>query len=805
MEYGFFDSAAKEYVINTYDTERPWINYLSNGRYTTLLSQTGGGYSFWKDPKSCRITKYRFDNQPQDRPGRYLYLRDQETGQYWANGWQPVLKNPEKWEARHGLGYSVIASQTDKIESSVTYFIPNDDDCEVWVTTIKNNDSRVRKLKVTPYVEFALFNAADEYTAYFNLRYFNDAKFEPDMNGLYYFMHFTWMDMGRVFMGLSEKITGYTLDRRHFIDKYRSEENPEAIETGKDHNTPVFGSDCCGAPSFEITLNPGEELKFSLVMGVDNNVEGRAKELISKYSNFTTCELELEKVRAKWNSLLSNFNITCPDTDINDMANVWNQYQAKVAFDWSRWASYYHTGTYRGLGFRDTSQDCLGTLHTFPELVREKIILLAKNMYEDGHAYHCFFFDGTGDATKYGDDHLWIINAVYNYLAETGDKSIIDEVVPYIEGSTGTIFEHMRRAVDYAFRESGPHGFPKMFFADWNDCLNNVCRKEKGEKGESVMVAMQLYQFGNQLIDIAKWVGKTDEVQDLVIKFEELRARINDIAWDGEWYTRAYTDDNNVLGSKTSEEGKIYLNTQSWAVFSGVADEKRATAAMDSVHSKLNSKVGIKLLDPPYTKFPQDVGSVIHYPGGIKENAGIFCHANTWAIIAECLLKRADKAMQYYTQILPPKVSKAIGHERYRVEPYVYCQFITGPDHPNHGAASHSWLTGTSVWSFVAISQYILGIRPTFDGLLIDPCVPKEWPEYEVRRVYRGATYNFKVTNPTNVTHGVKSITLNGKLIQATTLPIMPVGSVNTVEVVLGSAVVSDSKPEVIGQLSLSL
>lgn len=788
MEYGLFDNNAKEFIINKYDTERPWINYISNGSYCSLISQTGGGYSFWREPKFNRITKHRYDNIPQDRPGKYLYFRDMESGEYWSNGWQPVMKEPEAWQARHGLGYSVITSTYNKISTSASYFVPGQEDMEVWIIKITNNDSKTRKIKVTPYVEFSLFNALDEYLSYPNLRFFCDAEYSKDLNAILYFMHHhSWMNLGKVFMGLSIPISNVTMDRRLFLGKYGSETNPEVIITGKEDSKPVYGSDCVGAPEVDLELKPGQSIEFTVMLGVDNNKPGRVKELMAKYSNVDTAKKEMQAVKSKWENLLGNFHINCPDQDINDMTNIWHQYQLKVTFDWSRWASYYHTGTSSGIGFRDTNQDSLGMLHIAPELVRDKILLLAKNMYEDGHSYHSFFPEGgVADDRKYGDDHIWINTSTYHYVCETGDLSILDEVVPFIEGSTGTLFEHLVRSIEYALTVTGHHGLPKMFFADWNDCLNNICLKEKGEKGVSVMVAQQAYQFGNYLLQLAKWSKKEDRVKELPAKLENLKKVLNDVTWDGEWYTRAYTDEGRVIGGKESGEGQIFLNTQSWAVFANVADKEKGEKCMDSVYTLLNSEYGIKLLHPPFTSFPMDIGSTIHYPAGIKENAGIFCHANTWAIIAETLLSRGERAMQYYKQILPPLVAKKIGYDRYRVEPYVYCQFITGPDHQNHGAASHSWLTGTAVWTFVALSQYILGVKPTLDGLIVNPCIPKDWPGFEVNRKFRDAQYEIKVKNPSKVNSGVKKITLNGKELSSNVIPVQPAGSKNLVEVELG-------------------
>jgi len=764
MDYGGFSRDKKEFIINRFDTPTPWINYLCNGKYAALISQTGGGYSFFEDPKYQRITRYRYNNVPLDRPGRYVYLRDSDTGEYWSAGWQPVCRAPDAWECRHGLGYTKISSANEGISSEVTYFVPQDDNLEVWSIGITNAGKKKRTITATPYAEFALFDASEEFMFHPNLHYFSMAEYDSRDKAIYYSFYnkkkeYFKRNFSRAFFAVTNRaVRGYDCEREAFIGRYHSETNPEAIKSGRHKNSKVAGGNVIGALSVRLELKPGERKEVTVVLGVDAYENKLTPDrILRKYSDESHVSHELERVKKYWEEYTSKLKVETPDAAVNANINTWNQYQSRTTFDWSRYASLmYNTGTGRGIGFRDTSQDTLGVVHAIAPQVKEKILLLAKNMYEDGHAYHLFYPTvGTGEPKKYSDDHLWIIPSVYSYICETGDYSILEDKAPYIEGSSGTVYEHMVRAVNYTLANCGPHGLPRMFYADWNDCLNDIDRKGRGE---SVWVAMFLCYVAKQMAGLAEELEKTGDAKGFTRIYDEMKQRINNTAWDGEWYMRAFTDDGRPVGSKECEEGKIHINTQSWAVLSGVAGRARGIKCMDSVKKYLDTDLGIRICWPSYTSSPEDIGSLINYPAGIKENGAIFCHANTWAVIAEAMLGRADRAFGYYHKLLPVVAAKKAGAETYRVEPYVYSQFLFGPDHPQFGRGSHSWLTGTSAWMFRAFTDWILGVRATLDGLMIDPRLPASWDGFTMKRSFRGKQYDI------NVTQG--KVLVNGKLVR---------------------------------------
>lgn len=788
MEYGHFHEEEREFVITRPDTTWPWINYLSNGRYCALTSHLGGGYSFYQDPRYRRITRYRYNNVPADRPGKYVYIRDAATGSYWSPTWQPVGQNLEQWQCRHGLGYTTFRAVYDGIAADLCYFVPPEDNLEIWRITLRNLGRKKRELQLFPYVEFALFDAVEEFYSHPNLHYFAVADFFPPEGAVIYdfFMPGRFADMGKVFFTLSngELISGYDCDREQFIGLYRSENNPQVVEEGRSRNSAVIGGNAAGVLQAGLTLAPGAETTVSVFLGVTKNAADSARPYIEKYSRPEAVEQAFARLRQNWRDYLERLQVKTPEAAVDNMINTWNQYQCRVAFDWSRYASYFHTGTFRGIGFRDTSQDILGVMHAAPGEAAAKIKLLARHMYADGHSEHLFFpATGTGDPTRYSDDHLWIINAADSYVRETGDLALLEESVPYRDGGAGTLYEHMVRAIDYTLRHTGPHGLPRMFRADWNDCLDGVDREGRGE---SVWTAFQLHLALRQMAELAVLCGRSADAARFRQAGAAIRETINRTAWDGRWYIRAFTDAGTPLGSHTCAEGRIYLNPQSWAVISGAAPPERARLCMDAVHEHLATPYGLKLLHPPYRSFPPGVGSLLNYPPGLKENGAVFCHAHSWAVIAEAMLGRGDRAYQYYERILPPQVSKRVGQARYRVEPYVYCQFIFGPDHPHHGRASHSWLTGTAAWSFRSLVDWILGLRPTFRGLLIDPCLPSGWSGYEAVRYFRGGCYHIRVHKPVGICKGVAGITMDGARLDSSVLPLPEKGAVHRVEVEMG-------------------
>ncbi|MFA5335181.1 MAG: glycosyl transferase, partial [Candidatus Omnitrophota bacterium] len=542
MDYGGFSKDGKEFIINRFDTPTPWINYLCNGKYAALISHTGGGYSFFEDPKYQRITRYRYNNVPLDRPGRYIYIRDDGNGEYWSAGWQPVCRAPDAWECRHGLGYTKISSENCGIRSEVTYFVPLDDNLEVWSVCVTNTGKRKRAITMTPYVEFALFDASEEFMFHPNLHYFSTAEYDSRDKAIYYSFYnrkkgYFKRNFSKVYFAVTNReVQGYDCEREAFIGKYRSETDPEVMKTGRHRNSKVIGGNAIGCLSVRFELEPGEEQRAIVVMGVDAYDNRLTPDrILRKYSDENHVARELERVGGYWEGYTSKLSVETPDPVINANINIWNQYQSRTTFDWSRYASLmYNTGTGRGVGFRDTSQDTMGVVHAIAPQVKDKIKLLAKNMYEDGHAYHLFYPTvGTGEPKKYSDDHLWMIPAVYSYICETGDHRILDEKAPYIEGSSGTIYEHMARALEYTLSNCGPHGFPRMFYADWNDCLNDIDRKGKGE---SVWVAMFLCYAAKQMAELAEETGKAKDAGNFMKVYNGMKDKINDIAWDGEWY-----------------------------------------------------------------------------------------------------------------------------------------------------------------------------------------------------------------------------------------------------------------------------
>lgn len=778
--YGHFDPKNQEYIIDRYDTPTPWINYISNGHYCSIISQTGGGFSFFGDPRDFRISRYRYGGVAPDRPGKYLYLKDRDSGTYWSLGWQPVQKKPQSFECRHGLGYTIIKSKTEDITSQATFFVP-EEDCEIWLVRITNDSKQARHLDLTTYVEFSLRNALHEYLFYPNLKLFFQAHFDSQQNAIFYHQrHYNWHEMGRLFITASAKVNGFECDREKFLGHYRGEGNPQAIETSQFGGSTLNGGDGCGALNMSLTLAPGQSRTIVVILGAEKKDPAMVKRLQNKYFNVKNVEAALKKVKTDWQKYLDAFKIETPSLAANEMLNLWHPYQCKVAFDWSRFVSGYNTGTGRGIGFRDTSQDVMGVINFLPAKAAAKIKLLAKNTFKEGRSYHVFFpASGEGEPTKYADDHLWLVHAVYQYLMETGDLKILKDKVPYIDGQPSSLYDHLKGAVTYTLKNLGPHGLPKMFFADWNDCLNDICRKDRGEKGESVMAAMQLVLAAKQLAEMAELFGSKTEAKKFSDIARKMKDKINTIAWDGAWYVRAFTDAGKAIGSAKCAEGKIYLEPQAWSVISGVAyDEKnkepwaRGKTAMDSVYKLLNTKNGIKLLSPAYYSFPDNVGSLIHYPPGLKENAGVFCHANSWAIVAESILGRSDRAFRYYEQILPSAISQRLGQEKYAAEPYVYTQFVFGPDHQEFGRGSHSWLTGTASWTYLAFTQYLLGLRPTAQGLKIDPCLPKNWPGFTAQRIFRGARYLIKVTRQGHQGCGIKKILVDGQKTEGNILPV---------------------------------
>jgi len=787
MQYGYFDDDKKEYLITQPNTPLPWINYLSNGKYCAMISNTGGGYSFYIDPRDLRILRYRYNNLPVDRPGRYIYIRDNHTSEYWSPTWQPVMKSLDSYECRHGLGYTKFSSSYQGIHSEILYFVPLEDNVEIWSLTVQNTSSERKELNIFSYAEFCLWSAISDQR---DLQYIQNvavAKYSEKNKAIFY--HLFDLSTYVAFFSSNGNITSYDCDREAFIGDYRSEANPISVEKGRCGDSQALGGNPIAATCNTIVLNPNESKKIIFVLGVIKE-KSQATQIIHKFEKFENVEIEFLKMKEAWDNYLKNLVAETPDKDFNSIINIWNPYQCKTTFDWARYVSFYETGIGRGIGFRDSNQDTLAVCQNIPKLVRNRLLELAKNQFEEGKVYHIYFpLTGKGDYPNYvnplmkffGDDHLWMILAVSNYLKETGDMSILEENVDYIEGSKEILYEHLRKAIEFTNNNTGPHGFPLIGTADWNDTLQ---LHGPNKNGESVMVAMQFHKALLDMSEIAKEFNNKNNIAKYNNLAKKVNEHINKHAWDGQWYVRAFTDDGEVIGSQNNEEGKIYLNTQSWAVLSSVAPLDRGFQCMNSVRKYLVTEYGIKLLNPPYTRFYPKLKGISTFPPGLKENASIFCHSNPWAEIAECVLGRGDIAYEYFKKIAPTSKNKIA--EIHQTEPYIFSQMITGNDHPKFGAAKNSWLTGTASWTLKAATDWILGIRPEFHGLKIDPCIPKKWNKFRVIRNFRNAIYDIQFLNPEYLSKGIKKIKLDNVIQENNILPVFNDGKKHAVEVIIG-------------------
>jgi cellobiose phosphorylase len=785
LEYGHFSRDAKEYVITRPDTPTPWINYLSNSEYCAIISNTAGGYSFHIDPRERRVLRYRYNNLPLDRPGRYLYIRDNKTGTYWSPTWQPVLKQLSAYECRHGLGYTRISSTYMDVEAEVTYFVPLDENLEIWMLTLKNASREAKELTVFSYAEFCLWQATGDQT---DLQYRQGLAIARLEDGvIFYNLHD--LSTGYAFFASNGTVTGYDCSREKFIGLYRGESNPVAVERGRCSNSEARGGNPAAATSNSVKLGSEEDETIIFVLGVAKE-KPEANRCVQKFKNKADVDAELQRLKQHWSSYLGSFNAATPDKEFNLAVNVWNPYQCRTTFDWSRYVSLYETGIGRGMGFRDCNQDTLGVVHAFPKRVRQRILDLARNQFESGRAYHVYYpITGKGGFPDYAkpqmqffsDDHLWLILAVCEYVKETGDMTILDEKASFVEGSAATLYEHMKRSVGFTLNNMGSHNLPLLGTADWNDPLNIP---GSNNAAESVWVAMFFHKVLLELTELCKEHNQGKDAQKFAALADETKTLLNRIAWDGEWYIRAFTDSGGLVGSSKCEEGKIYLNTQSWAVFSQIASEERAMKCMNSVKKHLDTEYGILLLAPAYSEYTPEVGSITSYIPGLKENASIWSHANTWAILAECMLGRGDQAYEYYRKLAPATKNRM--PEIHGAEPYVYAQTIAGRDHPDFGWARQSWLTGTAAWMMKVAMNWILGIQPQYHGLLIDPCIPKAWDGFEVTRSFRNAVYAIKVENLDHVCKGVKTVTVDGEPLKNSLLLVFSDGKKHIVKVTMG-------------------
>ncbi|HHU60526.1 MAG: glycosyl transferase [Bacillota bacterium] len=811
MKFGYFDDLNKEYVVTQPTTPYPWINYLGTEKFFSLISNTAGGYSFYRDARLRRITRYRYNNVPIDAGGRYFYIHD--NGDFWSPGWSPVKRELETYECRHGLGYTKIKGKRNGVSSEVTFFVPLNYNGEVQKVVLKNESSEAKKITLFSFVEFCLWNALDDMTNF--QRNFNVGEVEIKDSVIYHKTEYRERRDHYAFYSVNEEITGFDTDRDSFIGLYNGFDAPQAVSNGKSSNSVADGWAPVGSHSIDIELEPGEQKDLVFILGYVENKQDekweskgvinktKAVEMIKQFKTSADVDKSLEELNNYWTTLLSKYMLESHDDKLNRMVNIWNQYQCMVTFNLSRSASYFESGIGRGMGFRDSNQDLLGFVHQIPERARERLLDLAATQLEDGGAYHQYqplTKKGNDEiGGNFNDDPLWLIMSVSAYIKETGDYSILDEMVPFDndESKADTMFEHLKRSFYHVINNLGPHGLPLIGRADWNDCLNLNCfstepdesfqttTSKDGKVAESVMIAGMFVYTGDDFVELCKYKGFEDEAKEARKHLERMKETIMEHGYDGEWFLRAYDDFGRKIGSKENDEGRIFIEPQGFCVMAKLGlEDGRALKAMDSVNKYLDTPYGLVLHNPPYTQYYLEYGEISTYPPGYKENAGVFCHNNAWIICAETVLGRGDRAFEYYTKIAPAYTEEF--SELYKLEPYVYAQMIAGKDAGRHGEAKNSWLTGTAAWNFVAISQWILGIKPGFDGLEVDPCIPESWDGFKVTRAYRGSTYVITVKNPDNVSKGIKKIVVDGKEIEGSSLPVFNDGSEHMVEVIMG-------------------
>jgi len=809
MKYGYFDDKNKEYVITEPETPYPWINYLGSEAYFALLSNTAGGYSFYKDASKRRITRYRYNNVPTDVGGKYYYIY--ENGEYWSPSWAPVKAELDSYECRHGMGYSRISSKKKDIDTEILYFVPLGANCEIHRVKLKNTGEKKRNLKLFSFIEWALWDALDDMTNF--QRNFSTGEVEIEGSTIYHKTEYRERRDHYAFYTVNTDIAGYDTDRESFLGLYNGFHEPQVLKKGESSNSLASGWSPIASHSIEIKLEPGEEKTFIFQLGyVENSIEEKwvkpgfinkekAYKLIAEFNSEEKVEQGFIELKNYWNDLLTNFTVNSDNENLNRMVNIWNQYQCMVTYNLSRSASYFESGISRGMGFRDSNQDLLGIVHMIPDRARERILDLAATQFEDGSAYHQYqpLTKKGNDAVGSGvnDDPLWLIMGTSAYIKETGDYSILVEKVSFNSGKEATLFDHLEASFRHVVENCGPHGLPLIGQADWNDCLNLNCFSDrpgqsfqtlKGKtdsQAESVMIAGMFITTGPDFVELCRYMGKDGLAERANKQIDMMKKAIEDYGRDDSWFIRAYDYYGNKVGSVENEEGQLFIEPQGFCIMGGLGlDDGFAKKTLDSVKEMLDTEYGLVLLEPTYKTYHLELGEISSYPPGYKENGGIFCHNNPWIMIAETIVGNGSRAFDYYRKIAPAFLEDIC--DIHRTEPYVYPQMVAGKDAVNHGEAKNSWLTGTAAWNFVAITQWILGIRADFGGLCIDPCIPAEWDGFEVDKVYMGDLYKIKVSNPKHVEKGIVKMTLNGKEIEGNLFKAVGDGGVHQVEVVMG-------------------
>lgn len=809
--YGHFDDEHREYVITDPKTPWPWINYLGNEDFFSLISNTAGGYSFYKDAKFRRLTRYRYNSVPMDNGGRYFYLKDGDT--IWNPGWKPCKTPLDFYECRHGMNYTRITGRKNAVEASVLFFVPLHTWGEVQKLTLQNLGTETKTLKLFSFQEWCLWNAATDMENF--QRNFSTGEVEVEGSVIYHKTEYRERRNHYAFYSVNASIDGYDTDRETFVGLYNEFAEPEAVVEGRARNSFAHGWSPIASHYIEVTLAPGESRDFVFLLGYVENApeekfagkqtinKEKALRMIADFDTTAKVDRAFDELKAYWNSLLSVFTLKSGNAKLDRMVNIWNQYQCMITFCMSRSASFFESGIGRGMGFRDSNQDLVGFVHQIPERARARIIDIASTQFPDGGCYHQYqplSKRGNNDiGGGFNDDPCWLIFGTVAYIKETGDFSILDEMVPFDNqpGSEVTLFEHLKVSMNHVLNNLGPHRLPLIGRADWNDCLNLNCfswdpnesfqtteNKSEGSKAESLMIAGLFVVTGKDYVELCRHLGKHEEAERMAQAVSDMEEAVKKHGWDGNWFLRAYDFFGNKIGSHENEEGKIFIESQGWCTMAGIGlEDGFVDKALDSVKERMECEHGIVLNNPAYTTYHVEMGELSSYPEGYKENAGIFCHNNPWVIIGETVAGRGDDAWSHYTKILPSYVEEKY-QTLHKVEPYVNCQMVAGKDAARPGEGKNSWLTGTAAWMWYTVSEFILGIKPSYDGLTIDPCLPTSAKEYEVCRKFRGAEYIIKVKNPKGVNKGVRSLLLDGQRMEGNTVPFSE--GRHTVEVVMG-------------------
>ena len=830
--FGYFDDEHREYVITDPATPFPWINYLGNEDFFGLISNTAGGYDFYKDAKFRRITRYRYNSVPMDNVGRYFYVKDGDT--VWSPGWKPCKTPLDRYECRHGMNYTRITGEKNGVEASVLFFVPLKTWAEVQKVTLTNKSNETKRLQLFSYTEWCLWNAATDGENF--QRNLSTGEVEIDLQPegveegtvIYHKTEYKERRNHYAYYALTNaRADGFDTDRETFVGLYNDLSAPQCVTAGKSADSVAHGWSPIASHRLDIDLKAGESKTFIFLLGYAENEQEKkfaaathhptlltslgnldrtiinkehAKAVISRFATFEAVDAAFDQLHRQWDNLLDKFVVSSSDERLNRMVNIWNQYQCMITFCFSRSASFFESGVGRGMGFRDSNQDLVGFVHQVPSRARQRIIDIASTQFPDGGCYHQYqplTKRGNNDiGGGFNDDPCWLIFGTVAYVKETGDYSILDEMVPFDNqpGTEVTLMEHLRISFDHVVNNLGPHGLPLIGRADWNDCLNLNCfswdpnesfqtteNNSEGSKAESLMIAGLFVFTGKQYVELCEKIAKHSEAQRAQRHLDAMTEAVKQHGWDGEWYLRAYDFYGNKIGSNENEEGKIFIESQGFCTMAGIGQEDgMVDKALDACKQYLDSPHGMVLNHPAFTRYHVEMGEISTYPAGYKENAGIFCHNNPWVIIGETVAKRGNDAWEHYTKICPAWIQD---QQLHKVEPYVYCQMVAGKDAAKPGEGKNSWLTGTAAWNWLTITQFILGIKPTFDGLEIDPCIPSTLKEYSVKRTLRGAEFDITVKNPNGKQSGVSSIVLDGSPVEGTTIKATP--GRHTVEVIM--------------------